>query len=381
MKKPWFYALAAAALLLAAMAERWFGYEGLSRYAGWLLALSGVMLVCAALRRSYHKPGAPWPAGTAEPMPLRIRPLDYGKALICWFDAFTTTYAVEPGLYYTGDRYDPEAPLLVTANYHLTVFLVARRVRAFNARILVVDTDGINAWCSAGKGAFNNAAITAQLDRYPRTRLTQSKWLPMILPKVAFAGVDLRALRDQNIKAIVGPIYAKDLPEYLAHPPYRDRDAERVHFGLQSRVFTWVPGLIQYVGYSIKAAIVLFALEWAWGIEVPLGIVPVAAILGTGYPLLFPWLPGERFAVKGLWLGAATAAGLVVAVADGWLAPSTLWAGVPFIFGAALLIALSYTGNSAVSNYSRVRAEIARFLPLDVAFFVASFAAFVIGGR
>ncbi len=369
--------LGATALTGAGVAGRWLGYPAFAPHAVWFLTLGPLLLGVTALRSTYYRSGTAWPRSSGEPRPLRLTWLDYLKAPVCWFDAFKRTYAVEPGLYYTGAHYDREAPLLVTANYHLTVLLVARRVRAFNVRLLVVDTDGINVWCGASKGQLSNTTIREQLDRYDRELLTGDRKLRLILPKLSLAGVQLQALHKAKIHPVIGPIYAKDLPAYLSNPPLKDRDDDQVVFGLRMRLFSWLPGLVQYVGYSLAAALGLFGLEWLWGIEVPLGLIPLTALLGTAYPILFPWIPGHRFAVKGLWIAAIVSLGLGALAAAGWINSAGLVAAVLFVFATALFVGLSYTGNSAVSNYSAVRREIARFLPLDAVLYIACLVAFI----
>ncbi len=372
------YRLLTAALLAACAAGLWFDVSSLAPYGLTLLALGGLLLANDALSATYYQSGTPWPQGSSEPQPLRIGWLDYIKAAISWIDAFKRTYVVEPGLYYTGDRYDSGAPLLVTSNYRLTVFLVTRRVRTFNARLLVVDTDGINVWCAAGKGQFGNQAILAQIQRYPRSLLTQEKWLRLILPKFGLAGVDLRAMREERMRPIIGPLYARDLPAYLAAPPLRDCDDDCVVFGLRMRTFSWLPGLKQMVGYSLLLVIFFMLAQWLWGSSVPLGLLAISVFVATAYPLLFPWIPGDRFAVKGLWLGAIAAAGLGLGAAAGLVAAADLVASIPFTLATGLFFGLAYTGNSAVSNYTRVRKETAQFLVPDAALFAVSLLAFVV---
>ena len=364
----------------AGAAGRWFGVSIFSPYAIWFFGAGLILLLYAALKTTYYRSGRLWPADSDRPRPLRLAWLDYVKAGVCWFDAFKRTYVVEPGLYYTGTHYDREAPLLVTSNYLLTVFLVVRRIRAFNARLLVVDTGGINVWCAAGKGRFSNAEILKQLDRYDRERLTDGKWLTLVLPKVGLAGIDLRALRKAGIRPVIGPLYARDLPAYLSKPPFKDRDEDRILFGLQSRVFTWLPGLVQFLGYSFALVAVLLVVEYVWGMPAPLGLLGITGFLATAYPVLFPWIPGVRFAVKGLWLAAFTSLGIGALTLVEILTSVDLIMAVFFTFATSIFIGLSYTGNSAVSNYSRVRKEIARFLPPDVLLYIGSLAAFVVKG-
>lgn len=376
--KSMLFLLGASSLVTAGITGQWFGLTAFAPYSIWFFVAGVLMLFYVVLKTTYYGRGTLWAETSDQPKPLYMTHLDYLKAVICWFDAFKQTYAFEPGLYYTGERYDRETPLLVTSNYFLTVFLVVRRIRRFNARLLVIDTDGINVWCSAGKGKFSNAEILRQLDRYDRNLYTNGQRLSLILPKLGLSGVNLRALRKAGIKPVIGPIYAKDLPAYLSQPPFKDRSEDRIKFGLQSRLFTWIPGLIQYLGYSFAAVVVLWGMEKIWGLPVPIGFIVLTAVLATVYPILFPWIPGTRFAVKGLWLAAFTSTGLGVLAAVRVISLADLIMAVLFTFATAVFIGLSYTGNSAVSNYSRVRKETAHFLPLNVLLYLASFATFLI---
>jgi hypothetical protein len=216
------------------------------------------------------------------------------------------------------------------------------------------------------------------LDRCGRKLLTDGQKLPLILPKLALSGVSLRALRKANVRPVIGPVYARDLPEFLLHPPYKDRVDDKVIFGFQSRLFTWLPGLLQALVYSFAIVLAFWGIEQIWGIPVPMGLIVLTAILATAYPIFFPWIPGIRFAVKGLWLAAFTSLVICMLTATGVLLLADLPMTLIFTFGTAVFFGLSYTGNSAVSNYSRVRKEIAGFLPLYVLLYAASFVTFVI---
>ena len=366
-------------LLAAGLAGRCLGAGMFEPHAVWLVTAGLVLLAYRVLKRTYYRPGAPWPAISDQPQPLRLDRLDYAKAFISWADAFKRTYAIEPGLYYTGDSYDRDAPLLVTANYLLTVLLVVRRVRAFNARLLVVDTDGINAWCSAGEGRFSGDAILKQLGRYDPELVAGGGRLTLILPKLSFSGVDLGSLRESGIRPVIGPVYAKDLPGYLSNPPLKDRSEDRVIFGLRSRLFTWLPGLLQVLGYSFTLILLLWIAHLLCGSSIPAaGILFLTALLATAYPILFPWLPGSRFAVKGLWLGAGVSAGVAAPAMVGLLPAASLVTALLFTVGSGVFFGLVYTGNSAVSNYSRIRRETAHFLPVYILLYAASLVSFIV---
>lgn len=344
------------------------------------VAVGLTVFVGVAARLTYYRSGTAWPNSDGDPKPMRLKWTDYLKALVSWLNAFKHTYAVEPGLYYTGEVYDSDTPLLVTSNYGLTVFLVVRQIGTRNVRLLVVDTDGINVWCAAGKGAFSNAAILAQVNRYPRGLLTDTKWLKMVLPKFGFAGVDLRSLRNEKIRPLIGPLYAKDLPAYLAKTPLEDRETDRAVFGLQSRLFSWLPGLVQYMSYSFAIILIFLFVQLFWGRPAPWGLVTITAILATAYPVLFPWLPGQRFSVKGLWLAGGFSLCIAALQLMGVVSTASMVMGVVFSFATALFFSLSYTGNSAVSNYTKVRAEVARFLPVNLLLYVAALVAFITMG-
>ncbi len=362
--------IVSAAVLAAAagVAGTWFDVEPFATN-GWLWLFGGcATLLLAAVELTYRPAGTGWPDAPGPPRPLRLRPIDYAKALVQWIHAFKRTYAIEPGLYHLSDDVDVHTPVLVTGNYHLSVFLLLRHLQGRNVRLLVVDTDGINVWCAAGKLQFSNDAILQQLERYDRAELTDRKWLRLVLPKFGLAGIDIRGLRKEKIRPIIGPLYAREVPAWLAAPKLVDQNESRVHFGLQMRLFSWLPGFVQFTGYSLGVALAFFLLvELPFGVHTPVGIVAVAAVMSTLYPVLFPWLWGQRFAVKGITLSAW----LLLAVS--WaLSPAVAASAIPVVVATGIFTALAYTGNSAVSNYSRVRREIAAYLPACVILYVVS---------
>lgn len=358
-------------------AGRWYDYLPTAGAGLWLPGIGIAMILLALLRTTYFRSGTTWPEGTDEPRAIRISLLDYAKASVCWLDGFKRTYAVAPGLYYTGDRFDPDKPLLVTSNYLLTVFILVRRVRFFSANILIIDTDGINVWCSASKGRFSNLEIFKQLVRYQKILLHKDRRLTIILPKFSMSGVDLKLLRQAYVKPVIGPLYAKDLPAYLATPPYRDR-ADTVHFGFQSRLFTWLPGLIQFMTYCIAAILVLFVVYILFGFPVPWKAALLTVLIATAYPLLFPMIPGKRFAVKGIWLGVFISLGMIPGFVRNAITGLDFITSVLFVIATSLFMGLAYTGNSAVSNYSAVRREIACFLPVDVLLYAMTLIVFIV---
>jgi acetyl-CoA decarbonylase/synthase complex subunit gamma len=95
-------------------------------------------------------------------------------------------------------------------------------------------------------------------------------------------------------------------------------------------------------------------------------IIWIAALLAFSYPILFPFLPGKQFAVKGIALGVIAS---IFAIAHYYVHGFNLqlvifW--ILFTFATSIFIGLSFTGNSPVSNYDKVRKETATFLPVVV---------------
>jgi hypothetical protein len=369
--------LAALATALG-LAGLWTGVEPMASHATWLLALGALALLVQAPTAGFLRSGASWPRTSREPRPLRLGPGAWARVPIMWLHAFRRSYAVEPGLYYTGAAWDPQAPLLVTGNYLLSVLAVMRGLGDRSAGLLVVDSDGINVWCASGKGRFSVELILLELDRYDPALLGDKPRL--ILPKLGLSGVKLKPLRAMGLNPVVGPVHARDLPAFLdADRPRHQRHA-RLVFGWRARLFAWLPGLVQLLGYGLATLLGLLAVEAMGGPEVPLGLLALVAWLGTAYPLLFPWIPGRRFAVKGLWLGGASGAAIAaLGLLSGWPVALALSTAL-FSLGMAVFVGLSFTGNSAVSNYSEVRKEIARFLPLDAALFLAALITFLLAG-
>ena len=372
------FLIVAICLAAVGIAGVLFEYHAFEDEGPWFLALGLTMIAYLVLKRTYYRAGSVWPADSNEPRPLHLTWLDYIKSLICWLDSFKRTYAVEPGLYYTGDRYDHDATLLVTANYHLTVFLLVRRLRQ-NVRLLVVDTDSINVWCAAGKGTFCNDAIFAQLNRYEQHLPKDDHRLKLILPKLCLAGVDLPALREAGCDAIIGPVYGKDLPTYLSTVPCKDRDTDRVLFGLQSRLFTTLPGLLQTLKYSVTLLLALWLVRQIWPLAIPVaGVLGLTVAMTIAYPVCFPYLPGKWFAVKGLSLAIVVSAALCALAAGGLISRGDLITAVLFTLASGMFFGQSYSGNSAVSNGTSVRKETARLLPVYVLLYMATLAAFII---
>jgi len=68
----------------------------------------------------------------------------------------------EPGLYALGHP-TPASPVFVTANYTLSFDALRASLEGIDGYILVLDTQGINVWCAAGKGTFGTDELTSRV--------------------------------------------------------------------------------------------------------------------------------------------------------------------------------------------------------------------------
>ena len=238
-----------------------------------------------------------------EPVYLNFTLKDYIKAFICWLRSFKITYKIEPGLYYTGKSYDMNAPLLVTSNYLLTVFLLWRVLRQRNIRLLVIDTKGVNVWCSSGKEQFNAEEIKKQLDRYDSEILGQNDKLKLILPKLSLSGVNLKKLRKYQIVPVIGPIYRQNIPTYLDECLYKNCNDEKYHFNLRDRLFTLLPSLTQFSKYLLFYMLGLFIWDYFKPTGIYWQVLAIGFVVGLLYIILFPFLFTKNFAIKGFVLG------------------------------------------------------------------------------
>ncbi|MCF7920464.1 MAG: hypothetical protein K9N06_11190 [Candidatus Cloacimonetes bacterium] len=317
----------------------------------------------------------------ANPQKLEFGLIDWLKALISWIRSYRKTYEVEPGLYYTGDKYEIRAPMLVTCNYHMTVFLLWRVLKGREVRILVLNTHGINVWCSSGKGRFSAQEIIKQLARYDQQDLTNGPSLEIILPKLSLSGVKLSELRKANIKLVIGPIYAQNLPEFL-DGDVSDCDEEHYKFNLRNRVFTLLPSFIQFSKYILSAVALLFIINLIFKTSFWWQILPVSLSIPILYIILFPILPGRYFSIKGVSLFLMQILILFLLIRSSYLEMPGFIIAFHLIFYLAtnIFFSLYYTGNSGVSNYTMVKKEIIAFLPVTFILYSGAFILLIIYG-
>ena len=224
----------------------------------------------------------------SPPRRLVIGWRDYIKMFYNWIFLFKKKpYRVIPGLYFTGDTYDKNTPLIVTCNFLSTVVLLCRNINPLNLRLLIVDTDGINVWCSAGKGKFSSQEILNKLNMYERSTITDSEEIELIIPKLSLSGVKLSELKRNSVRPVIGPVYANKLKQYLEHPPYKDCASDTVNFGIKARAYTVVPTVVQFSKYVIFCAALFFIFDNLFKTGFHWQVIPIGAAISFSIRFCF----------------------------------------------------------------------------------------------
>lgn len=192
-------------------------------------------------------------------------------------------WPTRPGLRTVG-RTGPDAPVLLTANFALTVVRVTRALRGLDAWLLVANSHGINVWCaSAGGHPTTHDIISALKTTGVADKVAHRR---VILPQLAATGVAADEVRERaGWQVIWGPVYAKDLPAFLQG----DETARmrQVRFELRQRLemaVMWAALL------SLLALVTL--LFWPAGLlPLPARGAPGAAHAGCSWSTTWPRCP------------------------------------------------------------------------------------------
>jgi hypothetical protein len=265
-------------------------------------------------------------------------------------------HRLEPGIYSLGNP-TPDSPVFVTANYTLSFDALRSALTGIDGYILVLDTQGINVWCAAGKGTFGTEELVKRIEVTRLHGVVNHRIL--ILPQLGAPGVAAHEVkRRAHFKVEYGPVRAEDLPEYLKTRKATP-DMRRVRFTLKDRI-TLIP--VELV--AVLLPLLLLLLIGARG--------PVFAILaGTViFPILLPWIPTHDFSTKGFILGGILAIPFMISSFLG-NPDSDIWLRSAWALMYALLLppitaylTLNFTGSTTFTSRSGVRREIARYIPV-----------------
>jgi len=287
-------------------------------------------------------------------------------------------YRVRPGLYALGEP-DRDAPVLVSANYKMSFDALRASMAGRDAWLLVLDTDGINVWCAAGKGTFGTDELVSRIESTGLYALVDRK--RVIVPQLGAPGIAAHEVKARARFAVrYGPIEAADLPAWLDAKGKATPTMRRKTFDVGERAELIGVELIGAIGWGLVIALVVAALGGLGGSggyvanvlthgSVAAGAVLLGVLAGTvAVPLLLPWLPGRPFAVKGAFAGLVLAGGLMAVVAatrdTGLLTTRLELAAVALISPTiAAFLGMNFTGASTYTSLSGVIKEMRYAVP------------------
>ena len=288
-------------------------------------------------------------------------------------------YTVEPGLYALGNP-DNQSPVMATANYKMSFDRLREALPGRSVWLLVLDTAGINVWCAAGNGTFGTVELFRRIASSGLDQVVSHREL--ILPQLSGPGVAAHEVKKlSGFRVHYGPIRASDLPAYLDANLKATPEMRIKTFPLRERIALIPIELVAALKVGLLLMLLFFLIS---GLGGPAGywenvrnygmfaaVSLLVAILAGAIltPLLLPVLPGRSFSVKGVIIGLATAAVLLI-VRNPDL---TFWAGRLEALAWILLVstitgylAMNFTGASTYTSLSGVKKEMRIALPLEV---------------
>src|SRR5271157_1062104 len=274
-------------------------------------------------------------------------------------------HIVAPGLYRLGNP-TAGSPVFASANYTLSFDALRSVLSGIDAYILVLDTNGINVWCAAGKGSFGTDELVRRIDVTGLSGIVSHRRI--ILPQLGAPGVSAHEVsRRSGFSVEYGPVRARDLPAYLATHT-ATREMRTVRFTLADRLVLTPVELVHILLPMIAAVIALYFLA---GPVAALAAV-VAVLSGTVlFPALLPVIPTRDFSTKGFILGAIVAIPFALTFSlkpgmSGIVRIVTVLVPLLIIPAVVAYLALNFTGSTTFTSRTGVKKEIFRYVPAMV---------------
>jgi NAD-dependent dihydropyrimidine dehydrogenase PreA subunit len=221
-----------------------------------------------------------------------------------------------------------EAPVLLTCNFDLTVRRVQRALEGLDCYLLVANSKGINVWCASGGGILNAHSVISVLKTSGIDGRVSHRRL--ILPQLAGPGVDVRRVEEETgWRCTFGPVYAEDIPAYLAAGGHKTEAMRHARFPLGDRLqmaVMWAAPMSLLAGipvaiFSPGSLPGLLALIWGFTLFLYTFYHPVERFVpgpvGLARTLLLGLLGAAGVLAYGLWIGgwgAGRAAGWAAGV-------------------------------------------------------------------
>lgn len=302
-------------------------------------------------------------------------------------------FTVDPGLYAIGDP-DDESDVIVTANYKLTFDVVRRELAGLNLWVLVLDTQGINVWCAAGKRTFGADELVARVASSGLAQHVSHDRL--ILPQLAAPGVDGTDVRARSgFRIVWAPVRASDLPSFLDANRRAQPEQRRVGFTLRDRL---VLTPLEFIG-GLPVTVVFLAILVLLGGVVPGGfswesvasrapIAIIGALLGllggsVITPIFLPRLEWRMYATKGVEVGVILSLFVLMILSAGPGFPMSYFdfaAAAATIIAGSSYFAMLFTGSAPYTSVHGAQLEMQRWFPRQIAIAALALALRVLAG-
>ena len=294
-------------------------------------------------------------------------------------------YSVKPGLYRVGTP-DNNSDVLISANYKLSFDMIRKNLGGLNLWILVIDTNGVNVWCAAGKGSFGTERVVKSIKDHSLEHIVKHRRI--ILPQLCAPGVAAHLVKEQTgFRAVFGPVLAKDIKAYIIAGYKATPEMRKMDFPLKERA-KLIPNDFMYGKYKLLA--ILAGLFFISGLDrsgflfdkmLSTGVFPVlnivaAYVAGIVFgPLFLTWIPFRAFALKGIFWGSLSTVVLNLIFSVSPLESIAL--GLMNI-SIASFMTMNFTGSSTFTSLSGVQKEMKWAVPLQIGLIATGIILFIV---
>jgi ferredoxin len=132
---------------------------------------------------------------------------------------------------------DENSPVFLTGNFCVTVERVKRVLEKnkIDCYLLVANSGGINVWCSAAGGHLTNHRVISALKTSGIENLVNHRNL--ILPQLSAVGIEAKGIKEKTgWNVIWGPVYARDIPNFIRNNFRKTPMMREVKFPLMQRI-------------------------------------------------------------------------------------------------------------------------------------------------
>jgi ubiquinone/menaquinone biosynthesis C-methylase UbiE len=319
--------------------------------------------------------------GYYRPKPKRFKGIRSQLRIYrCLFTGQIDHVPIEPGIYQSGYP-NENSPIIVTANYEYTYIKVMRNLKGVDAWVLCVDTNGINVWCAARGNDFGNEQLLEAVDATEIYKFTKKKTL--ILPQLSAGGVAIPQLPRNSekfpFKIIYGPIWAKDIAQYIEERPPRKPDSMKIaKFTISHRIragITHTTFLLRKIFLLpiLFIAVLFIGLNWSdmvlWILQIFIWIILTNSIIAILFPLSNF---SKKFIYKGIFFGVIN---IIILGVLSWIFHQSLffilW-NLAFYFWIAFFSTMSFSGYTMSTSPREIQIEYRLFSHINKVLLIIS---------